>query len=242
MTGAEFVTAFFLPIGLGLLAFIEPCAIGATLLFIKLLEGKPARVKLAQALGFMLTRGLFIGLLGASAAWIGGSFFALQRAGWFVFGAVYIAIGFMYLTGHVRWLMHSVGPRLSRLGDVRSSVALGLLFGLNIPACAAPLLIVLLAATASGATPGGVIGGFISLSLYGIALSIPLLVAVLVPPARRGVDWLASLSGRIPRWTGALMLMLGVWTIWFGWSVETAATGTWAGLTVEPSLIDFSPN
>ena len=93
MTDAGFATAFFLPIGFGLLAFIEPCAIGATLLFIKLMEGKPAPVKLAQAMGFMLTRGLFMGLLGASAAWIGGTFFALQKAGWFLFGAVYFAIG-----------------------------------------------------------------------------------------------------------------------------------------------------
>lgn len=220
MTGVEFATAFALPIGLGLLAFIEPCAIGTTLLFIKVVEGKPARVKLAQALGFMLTRGLFIGLLGASAAWIGGEFFALQRAGWYVFGAVYFAIGLMYLTGHVSWLMQSVGPRLSRLGDTRSSIALGLLFGLNIPACAAPLLVALLAATASGVTPGGVLGGFIALSLYGIALSLPLVVAVLVPPARRGLDWLAGLSHRIPRWTGVALMTLGVWTIWFGMSVQ----------------------
>lgn len=109
----------------------------------------------------------------------------------------------MYLTGHVRWLMHTVGPRLSRLGDVRSSVALGLLFGLNIPSCAAPLLVALLAATATGATPGGVAGGFISLSIFGLALSLPLVAAVLFGPARRALDWIAGLSGRIPRWTGA---------------------------------------
>jgi cytochrome c-type biogenesis protein len=220
VTGAEFATALLLPIGLGLLAFVEPCAIGATLLFIKLMDGKPARVKLAQAVGFMLTRGLFIGLLGASAAWIGGTFLALQKVGWFLFGAVYFAIGLMYLTGHVRWLMRSVGPRLSRFGDIQSSVAMGLVFGLNIPACAAPLLVALLAATATGATPGGVTGGFLSLSLFGIALSLPLVIAVLFAPARRALDWLASLSGRIPRWTGVLMMVLGVTTIWIGISVK----------------------
>lgn len=220
MTGAELTTAFLLPLGLGLLAFIEPCAIGSTLLFIKLVEGKPARVKFAQAVGFMLTRGLFVGLLGASAAWIGSAFFAMQKAGWFVFGAVYFAIGLMYLTGHVRWLMRSVGPRLIRLGDFQSSVAMGLVFGLNIPACAAPLLVALLAATASGATPGGVAGGILSLSLFGIALSLPLVIAVLFAPARRAVDWLARLSDRIPRLTGVLMMVLGVLTIWFGLSVK----------------------
>lgn len=220
MSGAELAAAFLLPLSLGLLAFIEPCAIGSTLLFIKLVEGKPARTKLTQALGFMLARGLFIGLLGASAAWIGSSFFVLQRAGWFVFGGIYFVIGAMYLTGHVHWLMHSVGPRLMRLGDFQSSAALGLLFGLNIPACATPLLLALLAATASGVTPGGAVGGFISLSIFGAALSLPLVAAVLVPPARRALDWLAGLTQRVPRWTGVLMMALGALTLWFGWAAN----------------------
>jgi cytochrome c-type biogenesis protein len=38
----EFTTAALLivPLGLGLLGFIEPCSIGATLIFVKFLEGK----------------------------------------------------------------------------------------------------------------------------------------------------------------------------------------------------------
>lgn len=136
----ELSVSLLLPIGLGLLAFIEPCALGATLLFIKLVEGKPPAVQLGQALGFMLTRGLLMGALGASVAWIGGTFFSLQKGGWLVFGSIYAAIGLMYLTGRVHWLQRSIGPRLSRLGALRSSLALGLLFGLNIPACAGPLL------------------------------------------------------------------------------------------------------
>jgi len=44
----------------------------------------------------------------------------------------------------------------------------------------------------------------------------PLAVAVLIPPARRALDWLAGLSGRIPRWTGIVLIALGIWSIWFG--------------------------
>lgn len=219
----EFAAAFALPIGLGLLAFIEPCAIGATLLFLKLVEGKPAPVRVAQAIAFMLTRALLIGLLGAAAAWIGSTFYSLQRAGWLAFGTVYIAIGVMYLTGHVRWLMQSVGPRLAALGDARSSALLGLLFGLNIPACAGPLLVALLAATAGGATPGGAAGGFVSLALFGIALSLPLVGAVFFAPLRRATDFLAGLSRSMPRWTGIALIVLGVFTLWFGWSTEPGA-------------------
>ncbi len=47
---------FFLPIGLGLLGVIEPCSIGASLLFLKSIENSPSRVKLVQAGVFTLTR------------------------------------------------------------------------------------------------------------------------------------------------------------------------------------------
>jgi cytochrome c-type biogenesis protein len=220
VSGAEAAAAVLLPIGLGLVGFIEPCSIGATLLFIKLIEGKPARVKVGQVVAFALTRAGFIGLMGAAAAFIGGAFLALQKAGWLVLGLVYLAIGILYLTGRVGPLMRTVGPRLAGVGDLRGSASLGLFFGLNIPACAAPLLLALLAASAAGATPGGVAGGFASLALFGLALSAPLVVAVLFERARGALDWLASLTGRVPRWTGVLMVALGLWSIWFGMFVE----------------------
>lgn len=216
MSGAEFTATFLLPIGLGLFGFVEPCSIGSTLLFIKLIEGKPVAVKVGQVAAFAFARAIFIGLLGAAAAVIGTVFLGFQKAGWLVLGLVYLAIGILYLTGHIAWLMRSIGPRLVRVGDLRASAALGLLFGLNIPACAAPLLLALLAASASGATAGGVAGGFVSLALFGLALSLPLVVAVLFHRAQRALDWLASLTGRMPRWTGLLMVALGLWSVWFG--------------------------
>jgi cytochrome c-type biogenesis protein len=91
------------------------------------------------------------------------------------------------------------------------------LFGLNIPACSAPLLFALLgAAAASGVSGSTLASGFSSLALFGFALSLPLAVAVLFPAARRALDWFARLSGRMPRWTGILLIALGIWSIWFG--------------------------
>ena len=57
--------------------------------------------------------------------------------------------------------------------------------------------------------------GFVSLALFGLALSLPLVVAVFFEPARRGLDWLAGLSRRLPIWTGLLLILLGSWSIWF---------------------------
>jgi cytochrome c-type biogenesis protein len=134
----QFLSLLVLPIGLGLLGFVEPCSVGSALVFIKHLEGTNAR----------------------------------------------------------------------------GSVALGLLLGLNIPACAAPLLFALLGAVAAGGASGApFISGFVSLSLFGLALSLPLIAAVLFAPARRGLDWLAGLSRRLPFWTGLLLIGLGAWSI-----------------------------
>jgi len=209
--------SILLPIGLGLFGFIEPCSIGSTLVFIKVMEGKSAAVKLRQVGAFTVTRALFIGALGAIAVLVGSAFIGFQKAMWTGLGALYVALGLLFLAGRAGYIMTSLGPSLARLGDVRGSAALGLLFGLNIPACSAPLLFALLGAAAAGGVSGATLAnGFSSLALFGFALSLPLAVAVLIPAARRALDWLAALSGRIPRWTGIVLIALGIWSIWFG--------------------------
>ncbi|MGH9576753.1 MAG: cytochrome c biogenesis protein CcdA [Terriglobales bacterium] len=217
MPGGELATFILLPIGLGLFGFIEPCAIGSTLLFIKTTEGTAAAAKVAQVVAFTLSRAVFTGLLGALAALIGSLFLGLQKAVWVMLGVMYAAIGILYLTGRIGPLMRSIGPRLATLSSTRGSIALGAALGLNIPACAGPLLLALLAASAAGGASGANLArGFVSLALFGFALSLPLVVAVLFAGARRLLDWLAGLTRRMPFWTGALFVVLGVWSIWFG--------------------------
>jgi cytochrome c-type biogenesis protein len=212
-----------LPIGLGLLGFIEPCSIGSTLLFIKYLEGKSRAAKLAQLTVFAATRAVLIGLLGMLAAVFGAGFLGLQKGAWILLGALYVAIGALYLTGRARLLMVSLGPRLRGLSGIRSSLGLGFLFGLNIPACAAPLIFALLGtAAATGAVGETLAAGFVSLALFGLALSLPLVLAVLLAPARRALDWLAGLSGRVPIGTGILLIVLGLWSIGFALFVPVA--------------------
>ena len=217
MQSTDIATLILAPIEFGLLGFIEPCAIGATLVFIKTTEKNPAATKLAQVLSFALTRAIFVGLLGAGSALIGTLFLAAQKAIWILVGALYFLIGVLYVTGRVGFLMRSIGPGVAAFGTARGSIALGALLGLNIPACAGPILLALLAASAAGAASGATLAsGFVSLALFGFALSLPLVVAVLFPPARRALDWIAGLSRRIPLWTGLLFIALGIWSIWFG--------------------------
>ncbi len=217
MSGIDLVNMVWLPLMLGLIGFIEPCSIGSSLLFVKYLEGKEVSLKIVQVSTFTIARALFIGTLGLFAVWLGTAFLGFQKGVWIVFGAIYLLIGVIYLTGKSRILAVSLGPSLSRLSSIGSSVGLGLLFAFNIPACAGPLIFALLGtAAASGAAGGAISNGFISLGIFGLALSLPLVVAVLFSPARHGLDWLAGLSRRLPFWTGLVLIVLGLWSIGFG--------------------------
>jgi cytochrome c-type biogenesis protein len=214
---AGLTTLVVIPAGLGLFGFIEPCSIGASLIFIKYLEDKGAMRKLAETVLFTATRALFIGALGIAAALLGSAFLGLQRGAWIALGAGYVVLGMLYATGRARALMVAIGPGLSRLGGLSGSAGLGVLFGLNIPACAAHLLLAMLAAAAAqGATGATLATGFVSLGVFGLALSLPLVAAVLIPAARRWLDRLAALSGRFPLWAGIILVAFGLWSIGFG--------------------------
>lgn len=223
MTGNPFLDLVALPVGFGLFGFVEPCSLGSTLIFVKAMEGKSAQVKIAQVSLFAGVRAVFIGLLGVTAVLIGATFFGFQKAAWLLLGALYVALGVAYLSGRIGWLIRSFGPGLASFRSLRGSAALGVIFGLNIPACAAPLLLALLGASAaSGAQGGSITAGFVSLGLFGLALSLPLVAAVLFAGARRALDWIAALSRRLPVWTGLMLVGLGAWSIWFGLFVRLA--------------------
>jgi cytochrome c-type biogenesis protein len=211
-----------LPLGLGLLGFIEPCSIGASLLFLKSVESNPSRVKLLQAGVFTLTRAMVLAAIGAGAALVGTAFLGFQRAGYIVLGTIYVVLGLLYLAGQAGHLMRTLGPRLGRLSNVRGVAALAVFFGLHVPACAAPLLVAILgsAAVVGGARVGH---GFLMLAIFGIALSLPLVLAPAFGPARQVLEKVGIYSRRVPVVFGVLFIALGAWSIHFGW------TARWTG-------------
>ncbi|MGQ0523101.1 MAG: hypothetical protein ACT4P8_05510 [Betaproteobacteria bacterium] len=214
---------FILPAGLGLFGFIEPCSVGSSLLFVKYLEDRGATEKIRQTALFAATRAVFIGLLGIVAVAVGSGFIAFQKSAWIVLGVLYALIGILLLAGRGGALMVAAGPGLARLSGLRGSAGLGVLFGLNIPACAAPLLAALLAAAAvSGASGATVAAGFTALAVFGFFLSAPLIAAVFSARARRLLDWLAHQARRFPKWTGVILIALGAWSIAFGLFVEVS--------------------
>jgi cytochrome c-type biogenesis protein len=210
-----------LPAALGLVGFVEPCSIGSSLLFLKFLEDRSAAEKVKHTVLFAATRAAFIGALGVAAVAVGGAFVSFQKSAWIALGILYALIGVLLLTGRARLVMMTIGPGISKLAAARGSAGMGVLFGLNIPACAAPLLAALLgAAAATGASGATMAGGFVSLGVFGFALSAPLVAAVFFEPARRAIDWLAHWAGRFPKWSGAVLILLGAWSIRFGLFAE----------------------
>jgi cytochrome c-type biogenesis protein len=212
-----------LPIGLGLFGFIEPCSVGSSLLFVKSIEGKSASDKLAQVGMFTLIRALTMGILGLAAVVLGTAFLGFQQTAWLLFGAVYVAVGLLYLTGKSQLFAVSFGAVLARFSSKKGSASLGALFAFNIPACAAPLILALLGMAAAGGAGGAPLArGFVSMMLFGFALSLPIIAIALFPRARRILDHVAGLSRRMPRWTGVVLIILGLWSIWFGLFVSPA--------------------
>ena len=204
-------------LGLGLLGFVEPCSIGAHLLFFGHIEGEKRASQLRQVAIFAGTRALFFGALGALTVWLGQSFGILQRGGWLVLGSLYATLGVLYLAGKASLLMRSFGPTLARWPADRASILLGFVFGLNVPACAAPLLLaVLTTAAIGGAQSAAAIGGFATLAVFGLALSAPLVLIVIWPTGRRYLDWAFTRGWSRPAVIGAVLLALGLWSIYFG--------------------------
>lgn len=195
---------------------------GSSLLFVKYLEGRERAAKVRATLVFTVTRALFIGGLGALAAVIGGAFLDLQRGLWMLLGTLYVGLGAIYLLGRQGVLMRTLGPALTRAGQAKGAAALGVIFGLNIPACAAPLLAALVAGSLGASS---IVGGFVALGVFGLALSLPLVGAVFWTRCRRWLDRLAGLSARMPFWTGVVFLALGAWSIWFGLTVTGSEGG-----------------
>jgi len=168
----DILQTLVLATGLGLLGFVEPCSVGSHLIFVKFLDQLPARQRWLQTLVFTGVRALFMGLLGVLAALIGVLFLGVQHALWITLGSLYVLLGSVYLGGGAPWIIRRTNRVLPRLSPGSGGVGLGALFALNIPACAAPLLAVLLGGAAARASAGGgVTYGGLSLLVFGLALS-----------------------------------------------------------------------
>jgi len=206
-----------LAFGLGLLGFVEPCTIGAYMLFLGSQKSRQVSARLGAAIVFLLARLFVMGGFGGLIVVLGQRLIVVQTGSWLVFGAIYLVLGFAILTDLAKSLQRRVMFAPERWKFSSNPLIQGLAFGLNIPACAAPILFGLTgAATVSGSS----ITGFLMMAVFALALSFPLVLLAVVPSLTRLLDRFAAWL-RPRRWLlGALFVVLGAWSFWYGLFVD----------------------
>ncbi len=216
-------TLVLLPIGLGLLGFVEPCTIGGHLLFLDTQKSRDRGQKVGAVTVFIIVRAVVAGLFGALIAFLGQNLIAAQTGIWLLFGIIYLLVGIAFVIGRAGAVKRRIDLAPQAWKRASNPVVLGMAFGLNVPACAAPILFGLLGLAA---TTGTVLTGFIMMFLFGLFLSLPLALFAVIPT---WATWLDRFGQRLKnmRWViGAVFILLGLWSIWFGLYVDPA---NWAG-------------
>ena len=202
------------PLGLGLLGFIEPCSLGANAIFLSYVGPLARWRRVMEALTFTLSRGVFLGLIGAAAGAVGSTVLAWQRWYILVLGVVFVLLGLLMLTGGSRYLPRLPGPGVGRLQRVPpTAILLGVVFGLSAPACATPLL----AALVARSLPLGAAGGFLQLFVFGVAMSAPLLALAVWRGWQQGLQRLSAVRPYVPYLAGGALLLIGIYGIVSGW-------------------------
>ena len=159
-----------------------------------------------------------MGVVGLIVAVIGQLFVDAQKAFWIVFGVVYLALGVIYLLGKADVIMKRITPRPTPDLQNRNAIVLGIVFGVNIPACAAPLI---LAVAAAASRSDAVTAGFPTMALFGLALSAPLLLLVAFPSLNERLSQLLQSGSRRLRFCiGTVLIIVGLWSMWFGLFVD----------------------
>ncbi len=208
------ISTVLLPIGLGLLGFLEPCSLGANILFLNLLSGVDTSRRVREALVFTGTRALFLGVLGAIGAMAAQPLARAQAGYSLILGGLYIGLGLASLAASWKWtLPPAIDPGHLVARWAGRGAPLGVIFGLTAPACAAPLFLALL----GQATPGGAVRGFITLGLFGLALSAPLVAIAGFPRAHAWLRRVQSWAGRVPALAGFVLIGLGLLSILVAW-------------------------
>lgn len=212
-----------LAFGLGLLGFIEPCTVGAHLIFLNRQLQRPPGPRLTAAGTFILARIVVMAGFGSAIAMLGQQLINVQTGFWSVFGMLYLVLGLFMLTGLDRFLKKRIVLAPERWQISGNPLLQGLAFGFNIPACAAPILFALMG---TAALTSSTLSGAMLMSSFALALSLPLLPLTLWPRLAmllaRLADWL-----KMRRWLlGVIFVLLGIWSVWFGLFVNPA---DWSG-------------
>lgn len=211
---AELLPLWLAPIVLGFAGAFTPCALGINAVFLGRMLGRSRAQRTGEWLLFATSRALFLTLLGLAFGWVGE--LAQDLAWGFQIGVNLLLVGLgLLLILHGRRPLPLPGLHLARgrwLQGRGGALALGALFGLDISACIGPLVLGLLAQTV---LLGDWLMGGAVLFLFGLSLSLPLLLGVLHEDAAQRLTAFAQRHrARFYQLAGAVLVLLGAAELW----------------------------
>lgn len=186
MTGL-FITAILTGIG----GAFTPCTLGVNLVMINYLTDKTKVQRMLEWAKFAISRAAMMAVLGLIIGLLGQMIETFTW--WFqmVINILIVVMGVLFIVGRNKPVLRGLDLTGSRsLDKDMSPLALGALFGLNVTACVAPLVLALLAQTV---LIGNWLSGAAALFLFGIMLSVPILAAVFND---RASGWINRVSGQ----------------------------------------------
>jgi cytochrome c-type biogenesis protein len=200
---------FIMAIVTGLGGAFTPCTLGVNLVMINYLTDKSKTQRLLQWTQFAVSRAAIMALLGLVIGGLGQIITSFTW--WFQMGVniLIIVMGVLFILGRHKPVLPGLDFGGGRSLDKNMSpLALGALFGLNITACIAPLVLALLAQTV---LVGNWLAGGLALFLFGVMLSVPILVAVFND---RASAWISKMSAKYRSIyypiIGGVLIVLGV--------------------------------
>lgn len=203
----EIFSSIIFPFLLGLLGFIEPCSIGTNLIFFQYMLPLSRQARIIHSLLFMLSRSLFLSLIGLSSSLVGQQVIGVQDHYIQFLGVVYLIFGLIIFMKGDGWGFRL--PQL-RIPGRSLSVLMGGVFGLAIPACASPLIMAL---AGGAAVIGRLWFGFLTLFIFGLGLSLPLIIAIWSNATRETMVAIALKHPRLLKYlVGSLLLLAGLYT------------------------------
>ena len=198
-----------LPFLFGLIGFVEPCSLGINMIFLNRINGFERAKRISETLVFTIVRGTFLALVGLSATFIGSKIISIQSTFFWVLGAIYIFLGALAIMNmYIPIFKYQIN--LSKYLKNMEGIALGFIFGLIIPACAISFVLALIG---KSILLGNLVEGFISLFLFGIALSLPLVIISFFDKSNEIIAKIAEKARQIPWLAGMVLIAVGLLTM-----------------------------
>jgi len=204
-----FFDVVLIPILFGLIGFFEPCSLGINLIFLNRIHTLSRAKRMVETMLFTFIRGFVLALVGLTAAFLGSKFITIQASLFVVLGIIYVILGIVAIVNVYNPIFLN-DINFARYFKQRGTFKLGIIFGFVIPACA---IVLILALIGRAVLVGNLFEGFVSLLLFGIMLSAPLIVISYFERSNKIVQKIATKAKSIPWLPGGILIVVGLLTM-----------------------------